>query len=123
MIGLQEYSPDMRGTVRPTGPVELNNSSFVLFDKSIEADKALQYLRIQNVDSAGVIYVNVGVDTASALVYTHILAADTADNAGNGGVAEIPGSWDVSKVTIFSAVAVKAAIMKVTNKGNSRIIN
>lgn len=117
-----EYSPTMRGQVQPTGYTVIGNGAVVtVFDRTEGAKPNLQYCRIQNVGTGAVkVCIN---DTATALKYNVILAADTASGAGNGGVVEIPGTWVVDKITCYGSAASELAFILVTCVGNERILN
>lgn len=126
MALLPEFGPNLRGFVRPVEAVEIpNNAVKTIWDQLVD-DPAkrsfLQYCRIQNIDVQKILVcLN---DDATAQKFCKILAVDTAAGAGNGGIIEIPGSWDVTKITVLCPGGVgKAAVTIVTNCMPNRIIN
>lgn len=122
MIGVQEYSPNMRGQVFPPGFVHIGAAGVVtVFDGTQLAQRNLQYLRIQNI-GANTCHVCIN-DTADAAKFNAILAKDTAAGAGNGGVISIPGTWNVTKVTVYAPAATDITIILVCSLGNERIVN
>lgn len=121
-VGLQESSPNMRGGVLPAAPVVIAaGGNYTVYDCMELAKTNLQYCHIQNV-GVGVVKVCIN-DIATAEKYNRVLAVDTGADAGNGGVIEIPGSWLVTKISVFSVAGSKIAITLVTTKLNTRVVN
>lgn len=123
MIGIQEYSPTCRGLVLPGAFVNVPaGANYDVFDQTKAPLKNLQYCRIQNI-GANTILVNLN-DTATGAEFVAILAKDTAAGAGNGGVIEIPGSWNVTKINVFNpAGGTDIAVILVLSGNNQRVIN
>jgi hypothetical protein len=126
MALLPEFGPNLRGFVRPNEAVEIpNNAALTIWDQTVDNPPGmsfLQYCRIQNIDVQKILVcLN---DTATAQKFCKILAVDTAAGAGNGGIIEIPGSWNVTKISVLCPGGVgKAAVTIVTNCTSNRIIN
>jgi hypothetical protein len=118
-----EQSPSMRGTMKPVegAKVIAADTAIDVFVQGRGYGANLQFLRIQNV-GVGVVKVAIN-DTATAKVYNFILAVDTGAEAGNGGVVEIPGSWNVIKVSAYSLAGSSIAVTLVVTSLGVRVIN
>lgn len=122
MENLKEYSPTMRGSVQATPHKTFGAAgAYTVFDKTVGGTPNLQYCRLQNI-GADEILVCIN-DTATAEVFNAILAKDTAAGEGNGGVIEIPGSWNVSKISVYAMGATDLAILLVVTPASERIVN
>jgi len=122
----EEYGSNLRGFIRPNEAVEIpNNVALTLWEQSKDnplIQSFIQYCRIQNIDVQKILVcLN---DDATAQKFCKILAVDTAAGAGNGGIIEIPGSWNVTKISVLCPGGVgKAAVTIVTNCMPNRIVN
>ncbi len=125
-VTLAEATPLMRGAVMSTlaGVTLVQNTAQDVYNRNqVDLKCALQFLRLQNVGTKAV-FVAIN-DTATAVKYNYILAADTGAEAGNGGVLEIPGAWAVNNVSIIctDAAGSKVAITLVVTSLNVRVQN
>lgn len=116
-------TPMMRGFVKPAqGAIAITADSAVTVYQSEDGGfQNLQFLRIQNVGT-GVVKVALN-DVATAKVYNFILNVDTGAEAGNGGVIDIPGSWNVTKVSCYSLAGSSVALTVIGTPLGVRIIN
>lgn len=111
---ITQINAGIRGQVIPFPPYVIGAAgSKTIFDKAVAGDLRLQYVRIQNVGT-GVVKVAINED-AGAENYAYCLRVDTGAEAGGGGACEIFGSWDISKITVFSAAGSKICVTKVVS--------
>lgn len=119
---IAQVNPISRGTINPTPPKAIAAlGNYTVYDRSIAGDLNVQNIILQNV-GLGTVFVCFN-DVATALKYNYILAADTGAEAGNGGILNIPGSWFLGKVSLYSTAGSTVAITKVVNQNPSRIVN
>lgn len=125
-VNLSEVSPLMRGEVwTPITPMPLvQNVAQDVYDRKLTGRSyPLQFLRLQNVGTKAILVcLN---DTATALKFHYVLAADTGANAGNGGVVEIFGAWNISNVSVVctDAAGSSLAITAIVNPLTVRVNN
>jgi hypothetical protein len=105
-VTLSEVSPMMRGEVwAPVAPVALvQNVAQNVYDKALVGrNYSLQFCRLQNLGTKTILVcLN---DVATSLKYNYVLAAGVATDDGNGGVVEIPGTWNIGNISVITTDA------------------
>lgn len=121
-----EFGPNVRGLVMPNIQVDTpNNAALAIYDQTKVdfPNKFLQYCQIQNISNTQKVYVCLN-DDASAANFCKILAVDTGAAAGNGGIIQIPGSWNVTKVSVITpGGAGLIAVLLVLTCMPNRVVN
>jgi len=121
-----EFGPNLRGLVKYSQQIETpNNVALTIYEQATSdfPNKFLQYCCIQNVSNTQKVYVCLN-DDATDQKYCRILAVDTGAWAGNGGIIEIPGSWNVTKISVITkGAAGLIAVTLVLNCMPNRVIN
>jgi hypothetical protein len=121
-----EFGPNLRGFVKYSEQIETPAAAAALaiYDQSKEdyPNKFLQYCRIQNVSNTQKVYVCLN-DDATLQKYFAILAVDTGAWAGNGGVIVIPGSWNLTKISVLTPAAGIISVAMILNCNPNRIVN